>query len=198
MQLLTAEDDRAAHYAGLFAGLGVTADSRVDFWCLDLLWRHFKVELRRYASQAIPNLLVVVVNEKLRVLDRAVLALTATGPLSVVALLQAIGATTNASHTVTFLFAIRESRQYLHLYAKPVLSLLSTKLADSDEQVRWTAMAVLMDISPLRPRFNEQMNPSDFEPLYGSLLAVAQNSALHKQDDLTAQYIGLLRQHLAN
>ena len=198
MQLLTDESNRATHYAGLLAGVGVVADSQVDFWCLDLLWRYFKVELLHHANQAIPRLLAVLVNEKLRVLDRAVLALIATGPLSIEALLQVIGATTTASHTVSFLFALREGHQYLHLYAKSVLFLLSTKLADPDEQVRWTAMCVLMDISPLRPWFNKQMQPSDFEPLYGPLLTVAQDFVKYKQDDFSARYVDLLRQHLSN
>ena len=192
LQVLTAEETKPKYYLGLLAVVADTEDSRLAFWCLDLLWKHFEPQLQQNASEVIPQLLTVLTDDKLQVLDRAVLVLAATGPASVEALVQAAYTSGNASHVATYLAAIRGGRQNLYPQAKAVLALLTAKLSDPVQEIRWTALCVLMDISPLRPWFDERMDKNDFELLYGQLLTVAQELATYKQYAFAAYYAELL------
>ncbi|RZK22569.1 MAG: hypothetical protein EOO63_18220 [Hymenobacter sp.] len=189
---LSADD---SHYPALLQSLIQAEDASMTFWALELLVKHFPLLLQRDAKLAIPLLLPCLLRGNGLVCDRAAWALSIIGKPAVEALLAAIAAAPDASAAANYIGAIRGNYSTYTL-AKQVVNSLANQLDSPNADVRYWALVVLMDIGPLRPRFDERMDKSDFEPLYGQLLTVAYDLAPHQQYEFALRYIELLEKQL--
>lgn len=184
-----------SHYPALLQSLTKVEDASMTFWALELLIKHFPFLLQRDARQAIPLLLACLLQGDGPVCDRAAWALSIIGKPAVEALLVAIEVASDTLAAANYIGAIRGNAS-VYLLAKQVIDLLANQLSSPSEHIRFWALTVLMDIGPLRPFFDERMHKTDFEPLYGQLLAVAYDLAPHKQYEFAARYIELLEKQL--
>ncbi|WP_165768423.1 HEAT repeat domain-containing protein [Hymenobacter amundsenii] len=191
---LQAEAGNPAAYAVVMETLARTTDDRVAFFCLDALIKQFPALLPADAPRLVPVLLGQLVGHDHPVTDRAIWALSVTGPATVPALRTAIEQAPGTDHRVAYLFALGKNK-HVHAQAAVVLSLFAGLLADAQAPVRYWAMVALMDMSPLRPWFDARLNAQDFEPLYPRIMRVAEEFIQNGQDDFAGRYHELITQH---
>ena len=149
------------------------------------------------APRLVPLLLRQLVGHGHPVADRAIWALSVTGPATVPALRQAIEQAPNTAHRVAYVAALGKNTN-VHTQAAPVLSLLAHLLEYAEVQVRYWAMVALMDMSPLRPWFDNRLNAQDFAPLYPGIMRVAEEFVRNDQDDFAGRYRDLIARYWQN
>jgi len=192
--LAAAAGDPAA-YQVVVQTLATTPDDRVAFWCLDALVKHFGPLLAADAPRVIPLLLHQLVQPQAPVADRAAWALSTAGPASVPALLAAVHRAQDPAHRVAYLAALRQS-YHLPDHAPAVLACLAEQLQDPFDDVRYWAMVVSMDVSPLRPAIHRPALPAAaFEPLFRAVLPVAEEFITRRQDEFASRYRDLILSH---
>lgn len=174
--------------------LASTSDDQITFWCLDALIKQFHSLLPADAPRLIPLLLSKLTNQSHPISDRAIWALSVTGPATVPALREAIEQAPSPDHRRAYLFALGKNT-HVHTQAALVLSLFAHSLEDTEASVRYWAMVALMDMSPLRPWFDARLNAHDFEPLYPGILRVAEEFIRNDQDDFAGRYHDLITRH---
>jgi|GEM_PF-2314860 len=190
---LAAAAGTPAAYAVLVQTLAETADDWVAYLCLDTLRQHCAPLLQADAPRMLPRLLELLFHPYLPVADRIGWVLNTAGPASVPALLAAIDHAPDTHHRVRYMAVLRSSYHLLG-YAPAVLACLSQHLHDPDPEVRYWALVVLMDLSPLREGYDYPRLPAAaFEGLYPNLLAVAEELLpLHGHDGFPARYRTLI------
>ncbi|HEX8429360.1 hypothetical protein [Hymenobacter sp.] len=171
--------------------LASTSDDQITFWCLDALIKQFHSLLPADAPRLFPLLLSKLLNQSPPISDRATWALSVTGPATVPALREAIEQAPSSDHRTAYMFALGKNK-HVHTQATLVLSLFTYLLEDTEASVRYWAMVALMDMSPLRPWFDTRLDAHDFEPLYPSVLRVAEEFMHNGQDDFAGRYHDLI------
>lgn len=190
-------DDGDNRYSELLEIIAESSDNRIVFWCLEILIKRYAIQLQNDADVVIPLLLTCLTLDDGPVVDRAGRALNLLGKPGIEALLSAISASPDTAAAVNYSGSMRRNSN-VFLVAKQVLDLLGKQLDSPNEKVRYWAMIVLMDISPLRSWFDSRIQASLFEPLYGKLLIVAHAfRGTHDYDEWAALYEDLLVQHLS-
>jgi hypothetical protein len=186
-----------AAYAVVVETLAGTTDHSIAFFCLDTLVKQFSALLPADATRLAPVLLRQLVGHDPAVTDRAIWALSVTGPASVPVLCQAVEQAPSADHRVAYVVALGRNT-HVHTQAAPVLCLLADLLEDAEAPVRYWAMVALMDMSPLRPWFDIRLNAQDFDPLYPGIMRVAEEFMRNDQDDFAGRYHDLIARHWRN
>jgi len=183
------------HYSALLQSLTEVEDTSLNFWALDLLIKHFPHFLQRDSSRTIPLVIACLTRNSGPVCDRAIWALNIIGLPALEALVAATHDAPDTLASAYYMGAIKENAN-VYLLANQIINLLDKQLDSSNEYVRYWALVVLTDISPLRPWFDTRMSVKLFEPLYSKLLSVAQQLIANKHEEMAAQYERLLIQHL--
>jgi len=194
--LAAAAEDPAA-FAVVADTLAGTTDDTVAFFCLDALIKHFPGLLPAAAPRLVPVVLQRAASSNGPVADRARWALSVIGPVTIPALCAAVAQAPTPEDRAAYVLALRKNT-HVPAQAAPVLALLRRCLAAPDALVRWSALAALMDMGPLRPWFDARLNARDFEPLYPELLRAAEEFMRHGPDDwadFAGRYHDLITRH---
>lgn len=147
-------------------------DSRVRFWCLDLLIKKAGRHLFTNSGNVIPILIKKLTDEDHPVVDRAIWALSITGPDSINFLINAIDTAITTKAKSIYIHALGKNTN-VYLQAERVITLFSHLLSEHDAEIRFSAMIAVMDLSPLRPWFNKEITGIDFESVYSQVSKVA-------------------------
>jgi HEAT repeat protein len=157
------------------------SDDRVRFWALTaMVWR-YQTELLAHAKQLVHTLIECLLDHFGPVADRAIWALNIIGETALPHLLVAL----EAEHTqlrIMAAYALRQNHR-VRVAADQVISVLLQLLNDAEEDVRFTAMVVLMDMSPLRSIIGLNLQNIDYEPVYDRLLPVVNFFSSHEVED---------------
>jgi hypothetical protein len=186
-----------AAYAVVVATLVGTTDNTIAFFCLDALIKQFPALLPAEAPRLVPVLLSRLIGPDHPVTDRAIWALSVTGPATVPALCQAIEQAPSTAHRVAYAVALGKNT-HVHTQAAPVLSLFARLFKDAEAPVRYWAMVALMDMSPLRMWFDARLNAQDFDLLYPGIMRVAEEFVQNDQDDFAGRYRDLIARYWQN
>jgi hypothetical protein len=187
-------------YQLVVATLAETDQEGVAFWCLDALIKQFGPLLAADAERLIPVLLDHLVRPFAVVPDRAAWALNVAGPASVPALLRAYARASDPAHRARYLGALRDN-SHLLVHAAAVLACFTQGLQDPVAQVRYWALVVTMDVSPLRFGWDKSRLPLPaFEALYRAALPVAEEF-IHtpydeRDEEMVRRYHALIVRHL--
>ncbi|OGX82722.1 hypothetical protein [Hymenobacter coccineus] len=196
-QALEQLDDGNNRYSELLEIIAESSNNRILFCCLEILIKRYAVQLQNDADVVIPLLLTCLMLDDGPVVDRAGRALNLLDKPGIEALLSAISASPDTAAAANYSGSLR-SNSNVFLAAKQVLDLLGKQLDSPNEKVRYWAMIVLMDISPLRSWFDSRIQASLFEPLCDKLMIVAHAfRGIRDYDEWAAQYEDLLTQHLS-
>jgi HEAT repeat protein len=147
-------------------------DSRVRFWCLDLLIKKLPFLLYTDSKNVIPVLIKKLTNNNHPIIDRAIWALSITGADSVNYLIEAIETTPSTDAKSVYIHALGKNTN-VHLQAERVITLFSHLLSGQDAEIRFSAMIAFMDLSPLRPWFDKKITGIDFKSIYREVTKVA-------------------------
>ena len=139
-------------------------DSRGRFWCMDLL---IKKASHHFADSKniIPVLIKRLTDDDHPVVDRAIWALSITGPNSINFIINAIDNATDTKAKAIYIRALGKNTN-VYIQAERVIKLFSNLLSEHDAEIRFNAMIAFMDLSPLRPWFDKRITGIDFEPVY--------------------------------
>ncbi len=172
-------------------------DSRVRFFCLDMLIKKFTKQTASDAERLIPIFIAMLLDENHPVVDRAILALKVIGEKSVIALLETLQVTNNDRLKTICIWALVQSNfiTYKHLLIK----LLLENLENGSENVKRVTIDSLMYISPLYPQFGfENAIYHNFELIYKRVYEVAKSilSNSNKEDhEFLMRHIALIEEH---
>lgn len=183
-------------YSVLLTNL-TNSDDSVVFFCLDALIKQYPARVHQDAALLTPLLLRLLTAHDGPVTDRAMWALSVTGPGSVDALLAYIRQSTDDYQLQMGIWALGRNA---HIRRAPTaINTLRAYLRHSNLAVRSVALGVLMDLSPLRPwyAYGEAME-YDFELLYPELLKTARAllAASYQDQEMSRRYLELLESHL--
>jgi hypothetical protein len=175
--------------------LAETNQEGVAFWCLDALIKQFWPMVQADAPQLIPTLLGQLIGPFAVVADRAAWALSIAGPVSVPALLNALHQASDPNQRVAYLMALRQN-YHLPAHASAVLETFARLLQDPSAEVRYWAMVVTMNVSPLCPESSRpRLAAGIFEPLYHVVMPVAQEFINSRRDEFARRYHELIANH---
>ncbi|OWP61376.1 hypothetical protein CDA63_19755 [Hymenobacter amundsenii] len=170
------------------------SDDRVVFLSMDALVKKYPDRIRQDAALLTPQLLAFLTSGDGPITDRAMWALSLTGPDSVYTLLDFITQSLDDYQLEMGIWALGRNG-HIRRASALVVNTLRKHLQHSNPRVNYAALCSLMDMSPLRPFGHLQGVEQEFELLYPELQATAQFllDTAPELSGMPEQYLELLR-----